>query len=36
MKRLLSIWTGALLAVAAPWAAAQTQGVTADTITIGA
>ena len=36
MKRLLSIWTGALLALAAPLAAAQQQGVTADTITIGA
>jgi branched-chain amino acid transport system substrate-binding protein len=36
MKRLLSIWTGALLALAAPWASAQQQGVTADTITIGA
>ena len=36
MKRLLSIWAGALVALAAPLAAAQQQGVAADTITIGA
>jgi branched-chain amino acid transport system substrate-binding protein len=36
MTRLLSILAGAAVALAAPLAAAQTQGVTADTITIGA
>ncbi|MGH6753489.1 MAG: ABC transporter substrate-binding protein, partial [Bradyrhizobium sp.] len=36
MKRLLSILAGAMVATAVPLAAAQQQGVTADTITLGA